>query len=383
MPAKNKYILCIAIWLTFTFGKGDAQQYQTSVDMRVPFVSAPTVINGKPGIYYELHITNFAKDSLRLKKLSVLSTTDSSTIFYGDEINLKRRVKRIGLSPKDDNLILPPGSLGVIYLEFNLPVRNTGMHLVHQLGFDLITGKKSTPVSVKGAGIEIAPKAPLIIGPPVRSGPWAAIYEPSWLTGHRRVFYTVNGTARLPGRFAIDFIKLDSKGKYANNNEDTIRNWYGYGSDVLAVSDGVIASVKNDFPESATISKYQSPSPENATGNYVSIKIGNNQFVFYEHLKPGSIKVKPGQKVKKGEVIASLGFTGQTTGPHLHLHIALENSPLGAEGIPFEFEHFTLLGSYPDLNTFGKKSWPPVPNSAPTLVHQEHPAPNSVIMFDN
>jgi len=383
MPAKNKYILSIAIWLTFIFGKGYAQQYQTTVDMRVPFVSAPTVINGKPTIYYELHIINFAKDSLRLKNLSVLNATDSSTIFYGNEINLKGRVKRVGVSSKADNLILAPGSLGVIYLEFNLPVRNTGMHLVHQLGFDLITGKKSTPVSVKGAWIEIAPKASLIIGPPVRSGPWATIYEPSWLTGHRRVFYTVNGTARLPGRFAIDFMKLDSKGRYTDNNEDTIRNWYGYGSDVLAVSDGVIASVKNDFPESATISKYQSPSPENATGNYISIKIENNQFVFYEHLKPGSIKVKPGQKVKKGEVIAFLGFTGQTTAPHLHLHIAQENSPLGAEGIPFEFEHFTLLGSYPDLNTFGKKPWAPTLNSTPTLVHKERPTPNSVITFNN
>ena len=383
MPAKNKYILCIAIWLTFIFGKGYTQQYQTTVDMRVPFVSAPTVINGKPTIYYELHIINFAKDSLRLRNLRVLNVTDSSTIFYGDEINLRDRIKRVGASSKADNLILPPGSIGVIYLEFNLPVRNTGMHLAHLLGFDLLNGKKATPVSVKGARIQIVPKAPLIIGPPVSKGPWAAIYKPSWITGHRRVFYTVNGTARLPGRFAIDFIKLDNKGRYTDHNEDTIRNWYGYGSNVLAVSDGVIASVKNDFPESATISKYQSPPPENATGNYISIKIGNNQFVFYEHLKPGSIKVKPGQKVKKGEVIASLGFTGQTTGPHLHLHIALENSPLGAEGIPFEFENFTLLGSYPDLNTFGKKSWIPVLNSTPTLIHKEHPAPNSVIRFDN
>ncbi|SDQ01461.1 Peptidase family M23 [Mucilaginibacter sp. OK268] len=383
MPAKNKYILWTAIAVMLSLGKSNAQQYQTTVDMHVPFVSALTVINGKPIIYYELHITNFAKDSLRLKTLSVLNATDSSVIFNVDETNLKGRLKRVGSSSKADNLILPPGSLDVIYLELNLPVRNTGMHLVHQLGFDLITEKKATPVSAKGAWIEIVPKAPLIIGPPVRSGPWAAIYEPSWLTGHRRVFYTVNGTARLPGRFAVDFIKLDNKGRYTDNNEDTIRNWYGYGSDVLAVSDGVIASIKNDFLESATISKYQSPPPENATGNYVSIKIGNNQFVFYEHLKPGSIKVKPGQKVKKGEVIASLGFTGQTTGPHLHLHIALENSPLGAEGIPFEFDHFTLLGAYPDLNTFGKMPWAPVPNSAPTLVHQEHPAPNSVIRFDN
>ncbi|MBB6108509.1 Peptidase family M23 [Mucilaginibacter lappiensis] len=382
MPAKIKYTLCIIFWLISTFEKSYAQQYQTTVDMHVPFVSAPTVINGKPGIYYELYITNFAKDSLRLRSLKVLNSTDSSATFNVDEIHLKGRMRRVGVSSKEDNMILPPGSFGVIYLEFNLPFSNTGMHLVHQLGFDLFNGNKKTPVLVKGALIEILPKAPLIIGSPLHGGPWAAIYEPSWSTGHRRVFYTVNGTARLPGRFAIDFIKLDNNGRYAANNEDSIRNWHGYGNDVLAVCDGVIASVKNDFPESETISSYKSPSPENATGNYISIKIGTNQFVFYEHLKPGSIKVKPGQKVKKGEVIASLGFTGQTTGPHLHLHIATENSPLGAEGLPFEFEHFKLLGSYPDLNTFGKKLWIPV-KSAQASITQERPGPNSVIAFDN
>ena len=382
MPAKSKYILWTAIVLMLSSGKSYAQQYQTTVDMRIPFVPAPTVINGKPCIYYELHITNFANDSLRVNKLSVLNATDSSAIFNVDEIHLKGRVKRAGISAEGDNMILPPGSFSIIYLELNLPVSKTGIHLVHQLAFNLFNGNKKTAVLVKGALIEIMPKTPLIIGSPLNGGPWAAIYEPSWATGHRRVFYTVNGTARLPGRFAIDFIKLDNNGRYVSNNGDTIRNWYGYGNDVLAVSDGVIASVKNDFPESTTLSSYQSPSPENAMGNYISINIGSNQFVFYEHLKPGSIKVKPGQKVKKGEVIASLGFTGQTTGPHLHLHIATENSPLGAEGIPFEFEHFKLLGTYPDLNNFGKKPWISVINATSVLVIKERPAPNSVVMFD-
>lgn len=380
MPAKSKYILWIAIAVMLSSGKSYAQQYQTTVDMRVPFVSAPMVVNGKSCVYYELHIINFANDSLRLNKLSVLNAIDSSAIFEADETHLKTRVKRPAISPKADNLTLPPGSLAVIYLEFSLPAQNAAIHLIHQLAFDRLNGRKKTPVSVNSALLSIGPKALLIIGPPLNGGPWAAIYEPSWAAGHRRVFYTVNGTARLPGRFAIDFIKLDNNGRYTANNEDTVRNWYGYGNDVLAVADGVVASVKNNFPESSTLSSYQSPSPENATGNYISINIGSNQFVFYEHLKPGSIKVKPGQKVKKGAVIASLGFTGQTTGPHLHLHIATENSPLGAEGIPFEFERFKLLGSYPDLTTFGKKSWTSVINGIP--VKKEHPAPNSVVVFD-
>jgi murein DD-endopeptidase len=104
----------------------------------------------------------------------------------------------------------------------------------------------------------------------------------------------------------------------------------------------------------------------------------DNQFAFYEHLKPKSIKVKKGQTVKKGDVIASLGFTGQTTGPHLHFHVADTDSPLGAEGIPFVFETFEMLGAYSDFTQFGKALWTPINKS---IRYQERPLPNCVIEF--
>jgi murein DD-endopeptidase MepM/ murein hydrolase activator NlpD len=190
----------------------------------------------------------------------------------------------------------------------------------------------------------------------------------------------VDEKRRIPGRFAIDFIKLNDQGLYANGSDNEIKNWYGYGADVLAVSDGVVASVRDDFSESATLSEHPRYPADKATGNYISIDIGKERVVFYEHLKPGSTKVKPGQKIKKGDVIAALGFTGQTTGPHLHFHVADKNSPLGAEGIPFVFERFTVLGSYADMEKFGKELWTPVKNSN-QMIREERPGPNAVIEF--
>ena len=140
----------------------------------------------------------------------------------------------------------------------------------------------------------------------------------------------------------------------------------------------MVAATRGDFKESETLSGHPDHTADKATGNYVSINIGNGQVVFYEHLKPGSIQVKAGQPVKKGAVIASLDFTGQTTGPHLHFHIANANSPLGAEGIPFAFERFTLTGIYPDFAQFGKTPWTPAGN---VLLTRERPAPNTVIRF--
>ena len=223
-------------------------------------------------------------------------------------------------------------------------------------------------------------KGTCVIGAPLDEGIWTAIYEPSWENGHRRYVYTVNGKARIPARFAIDFIKVNEEGRYATGNEDSIDNWLGYGARVLAVADGVVSATKNDFPESKTLAAHPDYTADKATGNYISLKIADSLFAFYEHLQPGSIKVKPGQRVKKGDVIASLGFTGQSTGPHLHFHMANQDSPLGAEGVPFVFEQFTYRGVYEKLDNLGKNKWTIIKTDRPQR-RNERPVPNAVVVF--
>lgn len=311
-----------------------SSQNLTAVSMRVPFVPVPMVVDGKQTIYYELHLTNFAKDSFQLKKLEVLNAADSAVLLTIDSLQ-----KCFAGGVQSSQAVLAPGASGVLYIEMNLPVGKRITGIIHYLSFD--------HNEVRGAAIKLIPQRPLVIGAPLRDGPWWAVYNPLWERGHRRVLYVVDGQVRIPGRYAIDFIKLDRQGKYADVNEDDVKNWYGYGAAVIAVADGEVASVRNTFQESSTVSGHVNPSPEDATGNYVSIKIGEGRVAFYEHLQPGSIKVRPGQKVRKGEVIGALGFTGQTTGPHLHFHVANADSPLGAEGVPFVFEKFVLA----DLRT--------------------------------
>ncbi|MDZ4725194.1 MAG: M23 family metallopeptidase [Leptospira sp.] len=52
-------------------------------------------------------------------------------------------------------------------------------------------------------------------------------------------------------------------------------------------------------------------------GNFTIINHGNKIFTFYMH--QNDIKVKVGEKVKKGQIIGTVGSTGMSTGPHLHL----------------------------------------------------------------
>ena len=381
MSIKNISFLVLLVYLLPGRAKCQVRSYQTTVDIQVPV--NPTIVNigGQRSIYYELHITNFAKDTLEIMSLAVLNAADSSVIRNLDNASLRKHFTRIGKISNVSGSLLPPGAMSVIFLEVGLPGTTTLKSLIHHLTLDILQNNQRTEVLITGGTTVLKNQPPVILGPPLLEGPWAAVYDPEWSTGHRRVFYTVDGLAKLPGRFAIDFIKLDSAGKLAAGDENVIRNWHGYAADVLAVSDGTITSVRNDVKETPTLSDYIPALPENATGNYISLEVGDKQFVFYEHLKPGSISVKPGQKVRKGQVIASLGFTGQTTGPHLHLHVADKDSPLGAEGLPFEFEHFRLLGSYIDFSNFGKTMWVPEDKMKTMNIREERPAPNSVIAF--
>src|SRR3546814_14591651 len=82
---------------------------------------------------------------------------------------------------------------------------------------------------------------------------------------------------------------------------------------------------------------------------------------------PVSFRVVPGQRVRRGEVIAELGFTGDSTGPHLHFHVADAPSPLDAEGLPFEIARFRVLGRYPAIGALGNAPWTPLHAAQPSI----------------
>lgn len=57
---------------------------------------------------------------------------------------------------------------------------------------------------------------------------------------------------------------------------------------------------------------------EKGFGQYICEKLENGKYLYYGHMKKGSLKVKTGDLVKAGQPLGIMGSTGNSTGIHLH-----------------------------------------------------------------
>src|SRR5262249_10901652 len=65
-------------------------------------------------------------------------------------------------------------------------------------------------------------------------------------------------------------------------------------------------------------------------GNYVKIQHANGYETAYAHLNGFAKGIKKGVHVHQGQVIAYVGTTGQSTGPHLHYEVYVKGTPMNA-----------------------------------------------------
>ena len=62
--------------------------------------------------------------------------------------------------------------------------------------------------------------------------------------------------------------------------------------------------------------------PYKSYGRLIVIRHSGGMTTHYGHCE--TIRVRPGQRVKPGEIIGAVGHTGRVTGPHLHFEVRLE-----------------------------------------------------------
>jgi hypothetical protein len=358
-----------------------------SVDLQIPSAPLPFKTAGKRQLAYELHVTNTRSYDVVLNRIEVLDAIRGNRVAEFSGSQLAARLSRVGAQVEGaERQTVVAGGRTIVFLWLTLEDGvATPSRLQHTIELDLLRPTGRVPTIVSDACV-VRNEQPVVLGAPLRGGPWVALYDPTMIGGHRTSLYTLDGHARIPARFAIDWVKLAEDATRARGDTSTLANWHGYGAEVLAVADGTVVEALDDIAESPTLSASEGPlALENVSGNYVALDLGGGRYAFYEHLKPGSITVRRGARVRSGQVIGLLGNSGgSSSGPHLHFHVADSGNELAAEGLPYVFRNFDVVGAYDRIDTFETgQRWNPPPSSAAGKRSMELPGANTVVIFPN
>lgn len=167
------------------------------------------------------------------------------------------------------------------------------------------------------AGLRLA--EPDAAAPPVaRSGPVGLPFKGEWLVFWGGDTAAQNHHVQAPSqRRAADLVIVDKDGKTFSGSGTKLTDYYAYGQDILAMADGEVVTAVDGVPDSAL-------GEQNAyfvPGNLIVVRHAGGVHSAYAHLIPGSLKVKPGTQVRRGQVLGKCGNSGNSSEPHLHVQL--------------------------------------------------------------
>ena len=360
MPPMQKLLLVAALVLLVLL----PTDLNSTSDVFTPLVASALTTNVRPfqgtdgrlHFVYELVLTNGNATAATLKKIEVLDASDSSKLlasFDGEE--LLKHLRTTGSTAAQNSTIEFNGTR-LFLIDFTLdataavPVRLS--HRIAFLGGSSPSHSAATPVALTYtiAPLDVSRKIPEI-GAPLSGKGWVAGNGCCEVTGvHRSTSLTCNGGIHIAQRFAIDWMQLDADGRLVHGDPADVHNYTSYGADILAVAAGTVIDTLNTLDDQIP---GQLPDPktitiENVDGNHIVIDLGDGVYAFYAHLEKGSVRVAKGDQVKRGQILAKLGNTGNTSAPHLHFHLMDSPSVLCSSGIPYAIDYFSLAGQVPE-----------------------------------
>jgi murein DD-endopeptidase MepM/ murein hydrolase activator NlpD len=323
-----------------------ASPFGAPFELTIPTSPIAFVGNGQTHLVYEIHLTNFAPVDVALRRIEVLSGNDRVASFEGAELN--SMLRHVGAAPgagssgaPTDLRTIGGGRRAVTFVWVTLASGAVGPStLRHRI--------TTETAAIETQELDLKAPAPLVVGPPLRGAPWVAANGPANTTGHRQAMFPLDGRIAIGQRYAIDWVKIDMQGRTFDGDNKANKSYFAYGQDAIAVGEATVAAIKDGIPENVPdiASRAVPITRETIGGNFVVLDLGGNRYAFYAHLQPGSLKVKPGDRVARGQVLGLVGNSGNSTEPHLHFHISDGRDSLASEGVPYAIDRFEA-GSSP------------------------------------
>jgi hypothetical protein len=341
------------------------------LEMCVPF--EPTAFPSGLHVYlmYELHLTNFMPMAVSLSRIEVLDAGagPAQPIATFEVAQLETMLQPLGgkaLSDPKDRLVIADGQSAIAFMSLAF---DRGSHIPDGLLHRVTTSYAPE----EGAVISTHHTELHVLGPPLEGADWRASDGPSndQDNHHRRGVVILDGRSVDSRRYAIDWEQVKHGVTFSGDSRDA-RSYYSYGKVVLAVAEGRVVAARDGLPDNIPGhgDAFHPAVPitlETVAGNTITLDLGGGQFAYYMHLQPGSLRVKVGDRVQRGQVLALVGDSGDAREPHLHFEVTTSSKLLAGEGVPY------LIDQYSSKST----------SDGPAELHtDELPLDKSVVIFE-
>ena len=137
---------------------------------------------------------------------------------------------------------------------------------------------------------------------------------------------------------ALDFVIADADGQTYHGSGLALSDYYAYNKPVLAPADGVVEEVIQHIDDNAigTVNLVQN------WGNTVVLRHAPGLYTQLSHLRAHSVPVKPGEQVRRGDIIGTCGSSGRSPEPHLHFQV--QATPyVGSKTLAYPLAYFMAV----------------------------------------
>jgi hypothetical protein len=176
---------------------------------------------------------------------------------------------------------------------------------------------------------------------PLRDGPYLVANggTNTTISSHARTLARATPRQRLywGQSYGVDIVAIDRFGLVSNGiSPSEPRRYRIFGHKVHAPCDGLVVQAADHLPDM--------PVPVmdsvNMAGNHVLLRCAGAD-VLMAHFRKGSLRVRPGDRVRSGTLVAEVGNSGNSSMPHLHIHAqepGTRAAPFSGRPLPMRFD---------------------------------------------